>query len=220
MLRHEPTSTDARKLNIKQFKRRAQTLVKKAVELVSSCRVELLIVIHSNELKQYIEYCNVDPTQLYFSLQAAKETLGRVEVWKDEIFQEARTKETKETKREASTISPPLIKKHKSLQPLSSPTHTTKSMRKETVEYELDASLLSTESTESHIHTRRLLAESYQSRSIYEPSLGSIETQDTPRFFDWLNLDTKTQLDSSTKLSNSSPEWDFELLLSNDPCEH
>lgn len=217
MLKHEPTSSDARKLNIKQFKRRAQTLVKKAVELVSSCRVELLIVIHSNELKQYIEYCNVDPTQLYFSLQAAKETLGRVEVWKEEIFQEARTKETK---REASTISPPLIKKHKSMQPPSSPTHSTKLMRKETAEYDLGASLLSTESTESHIHTRRKLAESYRSRSIYEPSSGSIETQDTPRFFDWLNLDTKTQLDSSTKLSNSSPEWDFELLLSNDPCEH
>ena len=183
MSRLEAECWETRKKHLKQFKKRAETLVNKAVELVSLCDVDLLIVIYSNELKQYIEYCNTDPSLLYFSLQNARETLGKVKKLhkKDTSFINKPGLISK-----LDFDSPPGIKRARTMTPTDFPKSSGELVQKECSLSDILSSQPHPDSCNTSLIKKSASQHPKRSQSTREPMSDTTETAETHRFFDWL----------------------------------
>lgn len=62
------------------MRRRVETLIKKAEELVTQYQAEILIIVRLDSLKHIIDFCNTDANKLFFSVQEAKANLERQKV--------------------------------------------------------------------------------------------------------------------------------------------
>ena len=213
MSKIETEFSENRKKYLKQFKKRAQTLVNKAVELVSLCSVDLFIVIYSNELKQYIEYCNTDPSLLFFSLQNAKDTLGKVKTLqnKDKSFINKPIQ-----LRKVNRNSPPSMKKTKILGPFDIPKERSQVTREESSSCDFFSSQLSTESSNPFIIEKTAFQNHKQTQSTREAVSETTRTAETHRFFDWLASERNSDKEEIDNINKCEPEWSFDCFLDDD----
>jgi len=87
----------------KSLRKRVETLVKKAAELVSSHGVDVLLVVYSKEENRWTDYSSKDPTELFFNFQSAKEHL--------KLLESKSTPPVHKPPCEANTVSPPPTKR-------------------------------------------------------------------------------------------------------------
>ena len=213
MSKIETECWETRKKHLKQFKKRAETLVNKAVELVSLCSVDLFIVIYSNELKQYIEYCNTDPSLLFFSLQNAKETLGKVKTLhnKDTSFINKPTH-----LRKVNHKTPPAMKKPKIFSHFDIPTEGGQVTHEESSSCDFFSSQLSTESSNPLLIKKSALQNPKRTQSTREAVSETTETAETHRLFDWLVCERNSGQEDVDYKNNCSPDWAFDCLPNDD----
>jgi len=209
MSRLETECWESRKKHLKQFKKRAETLVNKAVELVSLCSVDLLIVIYSNELKQYIEYCNTDPSLLFFSLQNARETLGKVKTLhkKDTSFINKPSIISK-----VDSNSPRVIKRARTIIPMDFPKSKGELVHEDCSPSDILSSQPHTDSCNTSLIKKSASQHPKRSQSTREPMSETTETVETHRFFDWLVCERNSGGGESENKA-SSPDWNFDCLL-------
>ena len=78
-MHNERQTASESKVNHRKIKHKLQTLTQKAVMLSKEHNCEILLIIHSQDNNNWLEYCSSEPDRLFFGCKKAKKHLDLIE---------------------------------------------------------------------------------------------------------------------------------------------